>query len=248
MIQNVLRVGLFLLVCWPEASPAQVGTIHNPLAAQGLWDVQYNLTSWHDDRPTLGNRQTHSLLLAYGLTERWAIVGGVSWWDTPAEDFECHSIFTELKRELTDQKDGWWLSSGVQLDYYWNVSGGVDQIEGKLLFQKKHAGGFCHRANLNWQAEVGSGAREGVQLRSRWFSRWEKYRRFKPAVEWHAAWGNIDDLLPWADQRQFVGPAIHGELWKGCERGWVGYEAACLFGATKPSEDCVVRFKLEWVF
>ena len=238
-----------LLACLPFAAWAQVGTIHSPLATQGLWDMQYNLTSWHDDRSSLDNRQTHSLLLAYGLTERWVIVAGVSWRDTPAEDFACNSVFTELKRELTDQKDGWWLSSGVQLDYYRNVSGASDQIEGKLLFQKKHFHRqFCHRANLSWQADVGPHAQDGVQLRSRWLSRWEAYRHFKPAVEWHVGWGDIDDLLPWAEQKQFIGPAIHGELWKGRERGWIGYEVACLFGITESNEDGILRFKLEWVF
>jgi hypothetical protein len=243
---KILALSSILLL--PFLAAAQVGKLSSPTVTKGQWELDYNLVNYVDDDSTLNNDLRQKLALEYGLTEKWAVEVGGEWRRSDAESLHMDSVIFEVKREFTDQKDGWWLSSGAKAEYILNTSGDLDAIEAKLMLQKEHGDGrFRHRANLTLEREVGSGASSDVQLRTRWYSRWNCTDHFKPGIEWHAAWGLIDDFAASQNQRHYVGPAVHGRL---LERGKLNmnYEIAYVFGVTDASRDGALRLRIETTF
>jgi hypothetical protein len=235
-------------VVLPLLATAQVGKIANPLVTQGQWELDYNLVDYLDDNPALNNDLRQKLSLEYGLTGKWAIEAGAEWRRSDSESLHTDSVFFEVKREFTDQKDGWWLSSGAKAEYVLNTSGDSDALEVKLLLQKEHGDGkFRHRANITLRREVGSSASSDVAFRTRWYSRWNAHPNFKPAIEWHAAWGNVDNFNSWEDQRQYIGPAVHGQLFKHGQAK-ANYEIAYVFGVTDASRGGALRLRIETMF
>ena len=245
---SIKRTIIGFIALLPLVVAAQVGKVNGPLVTEGQWELDYNLVNYIDDDSALNNDLRQKLSLEYGLTEKWAIESGMEWRRSDAKSLHNETVFFEVKRELTDQKDGWWLSSGALAEYVLSTSGDPDEIEAKLLFQKEHDNGkFRHRANLTLAREVGDGAPDDVMFRTRWVSRWNAHNNFKPGIEWHAAWGEIDDFYSWENQRQYLGPTVQGELFKA-KKFKVNYEIAYVFGLTDASRDGAIRFRLETLF
>jgi len=245
---SIKRTFIGIAALLPILATAQVGKVSGPLVTEGQWELDYNLVDYLDDNSALNNDLRQKLSLEYGLTEKWAVEVGGDWRRSDTESLHTDSVFLEVKREFTDQKDGWWLSSGTLAEYVLNTSGDPDAVEAKLLLQKEHGDGkFRHRANITLEREVGSGASSDVAFRTRWYSRWNAHPHFKPGFEWHAAWGEVDDFNSWEDQRQYIGPAVHGELFKH-GKAKVNYEIAYVFGVTDASRDGALRFRLETTF
>lgn len=245
---TIKRTILGITALLPLLATAQVGKVNNPLVTKGQWELDYNLVNYVDDDSTLNNDLRQKLSLEYGLTERLAVEVGGDWRRSDAESLHSHAVFGEVKFELTSQQDGFWVSSGVLGEYVVNTSGDPDVIEAKLLLQKEHGDGkFRHRCNLTLEREVGSGASDDVAFGTRWYSRWNAHRNFKPGFEWHATWGEVDDFNSWDNQRQYIGPAVHGEMFKRGQTK-VNYEIAYVFGLTDASRDGALRFRLETTF
>jgi hypothetical protein len=213
------------LALLPLGAAAQVGKLSNPLVTRGEWKVDYNIVDYVDE----------SSGLSHDLRQRF-------------ESLHTELVFFDLKREFTDQKDGWWLSTGARFEYVLNVSGDPDGVNGKLILQKEHGEGkFMHRTEAALLGEVGQGASDGVAFRTRWLSRWNALTNFKPGFEWHAAWGNIDRFDSPPLRRQYLGPVAYGEVFRTAAMR-VNYEIGYVFGLTDNSGDGALRFRIEATF
>jgi hypothetical protein len=247
-MKHILYGFVGCLALLPLGAAAQVGKLSNPLINRGEWKVDYNIVDYIDESPGLSHDLRQRFELGYSFTEKWMGIVGSEWRSSESESVHTELVFFDLKREFTDQKDGWWLSTGARFEYVLNVSGDPDGVNGKLILQKEHGEGkFMHRTEAALLGEVGQGASDGVVFRTRWLSRWNAFTNFKPGFEWHAAWGNIDRFDSPPLQRQYLGPVAYGEVFRTAAMR-VNYEIGYVFGLTDNSGDGALRFRIEATF
>lgn len=225
------------------AALAGVGEINNPKVTKDEFEAQYNATRV-DDKGTSHNKQTHRAEFEYGFTDSFAAEIGFKFEDSRAESFDLNAIYLEGKYQFTDQKDGYWLSSAGLGEWVFNTDNGPDVVEAKLLAQRdqKH---FRHRGNLILEREVGGGSNDETELATRWYSRWNASKHFKPGFEWHAEYGTLDHIKDWDDQEHYIGPALFGDLFEVGDME-VEYELSHTFGITDASEQGVTRLMIEF--
>lgn len=246
MNQSHLRpLILAAMAALPTFVHAGVGEIISPSVTKDQFEAQYHFTRSEDDRASKDDSMTHRAEFEYGFTDDWLGEIGFKFEDKPGEDLDLKSVYLEGKYQMTDQKDGWWLSSGLLGEYVFNADDGPEKVEAKLLFQRDEEL-FRHRGNIILEREVGGGDSDEIEIGSRWFSRWNLDEHFKPAIEWHAEWGTTSDIKSFDEQKHWVGPGIYGDLIKFSDGSKIEYETAYNFGITSPAEDGVFRLKLEY--
>lgn len=226
------------------SASAQVGNISGPTVDAGAWEL-----SAHSRFELNGDHaHSHRVTFEHGLDDVWLLEIGTTLDKKHGRAFDFSTAFLEVKRELTDQKKGAWLSTGLIGEYYYNLHSGPDAIEFKFLFEKR-AGVFTHRLNINLEREIGSGADSEWALESRWFTRWNRDGRVQPALEWHARWGTLENIPEVSHQGHYIGPAVYGELGgggSGTHAGEWSYQLAWVFGVAQHTADSLLRAQIAW--
>lgn len=239
---SALCFGLLLLSS-PSAQAGSVSDFAGPNVTKNQLDIEYNGTRT-DDEGENHNSQAHELATAYGITDVFAIGGGIQFADSRGDSFHTDGIFAEATYQFTDQEDGYWLSSAILGEYGYSLSGDADALEASLLLQHESEQ-FDTIINLVVGRETGEDSSEDLSLESRVSSRYKLHNHFNPGIEWHSAWGSNRDIPGISEQEHFIGPAAYGELFP-LGSSAIGYEVAYVFGITDASEDGVLRVKLEY--
>jgi hypothetical protein len=66
---------------------------------------------------------------------------------------------------------------------------------------------------------------------------------FKAGVEWHSAFGDLDNMDSFKNQEHVFGPTLHGELFEELD-----FEFSALFAVSKEPADLILRWQLEYEF
>lgn len=228
----------------PVTALAGVGTIVSPKVNKGEFELQTNGTRSDDDSGANHNKQGHTVKVEYGFTDDWKMEVGSKFTDSHSQDFRAQEVFVETVHQLTDQDEGWWLSSALEGEYVRDLTGSPDVLEFKALFQHDTSQ-FQYRGNVILEREIGKNAAVDVEIGSRAYAMYKYNEYVNPAIEWHADWGSNRDIPALDRQGHYIGPAIYGDLFH-TKDGEVGYQLGYLFGATDASNDGVLRWKLAY--
>lgn len=239
----------YLLAIAVLLAPLQAFAISNPkspLVDEGELESSYK-GEWHhdDDDKDRKNIQEHVIGLGYGFAPKWAAEAELEFARESMESLDLEKIEVEVKRQLTDEGDFWW-DVGVLGYYKFGVDTQTrDQKELWLLTQNTFHH-FTTRVNLELEHTHNQTGGD-VDLEARAQTRYNLSSAFKPGIEWHANFNDIDHI---ENTEQYVGPAAYGHL-TFLEALVPGdaefeYELAYLFGITDTASDGAVRWKLEY--
>ncbi len=244
----MLNFGILLCV-WLVLLPvcdvmAGVGKFYSPKIDKGKFEIEYQLVRVDDDKYNKHNSQKHRVEVEYAPTDDWMLEMGMRFTDTRNQNLRADTIFWEVIRQLTDQDEGWWFSSGIYGEYVRNLSGSPDKLEAKLLLQYDTPQ-LRNVANVIVEREIGAAADNAMEIGSRIYSMYRMDYYINPAIEWHATWGTNQEIPAFERQKHFVGPAIYGNLFT-TGAGAVEYELGYMFGITDAAEDGALRFHIEY--
>lgn len=146
--------------------------------------------------------------------------------------------------QLTQQGE-YWLDLGLYLEYeHAHVGGAADVLEGKILLEKS-VGRFIFTVNPIFEHEIGAHAAGSTELRSAARVKYRLGPAFEPALEYHAAFGDLEHADPVRDQSHQLGPVALGKFPLGGGNA-VKYEVGYLFGLTHGSPNGAFKFLIEF--
>lgn len=234
----------FVLAVWygliaPQNANA-IDKIYSPIVHSGELELETRGTYDFDDRDERDGAWEQKWGFGGALADRWAAELYLETEKEKGEDLELEAVALETRWQLFEQGE-YWLDTGLYLEYELATeSEAADKLEGKILLEKGY-GQFEHRANIIFEREVGGYSEDETELEFSAVSRYRVNEFLEPGVEWHSAFGEIDDLGTWSSQKHNVGPAVYGKLGGGFR-----YELSLLFGVSTEATDTVLRGVLEY--
>ena len=162
--------------------------------------------------------------------------------DASGRSLVPESFSWENRFQITEP-DAFWVDLGVSLAYERMLSpADSDELEAKILIEKL-TGGWLHTLNLALAKPLFGSNPGGFQGGLVYGGRLRWLEALEPGVEWHSDFGELQALLPLAQQVHLAGPAVTGRI----ARHW-NYTAAWLFGLCEAAPRGLLRANLEYEF
>lgn len=229
----------------PTVAFAGVGKITSPLVTKGKFATEYELQRYGDDSAGKSNAQDHELELKYGFTDRLEIAVLTEAFRGPNAQFGANAHGAKFKYTTTNQKDGWWLSSGIYGKYtHATDDSDADGYDTKILLNR-HQGDWDFGGNIAVKRELGGPAKSGVKFATAFDALYKINPYISPGMEWHASYGKLNRFNDSNDQEHYVGPVIYGQLWAQ-EASKITYVLGHAWGLTDASADDATRLELEY--
>lgn len=248
MKKHIMHAVLCSSLLTPLCAMADVDRINSPIVTEGEFEAYYNATRTDDGKGSKTNKQVNEFAFEYGLTDDWKFEGGFELKRSDKDDADPTNFFIEFVRELTNQEDGWMVSSGLLTEYVRDLDGDSDKVKLSGLFQHL-SDKWQHRLNINLSEEF---QKEGSKAKvvTRWGTYYKYTKLFQPGFEWHAAYGDIGDLELNEDQEHFVGPVVKSKFASWESEDGTPHELSLLFGhmfnASNTGPDATSRLKFEY--
>jgi len=215
--------------------------VYSPHVEKGEWEIETRGSYDFDDRSSKSDKVKEKFAIGYGVTDYWLtefygqIERGAS-----EEDFDFTEWEWENRFELTEPGE-FWVDVGLYVAYELkNGQDKSDKMEGKILLEKSF-GKFKHRANINFEQEVG-GDRTSNDLEGgfAWLTRYKLTKLVQPGVEYYIDFGSFQEGNSYDEQTHQLGPVLHGKM------GHVEYDVGYLFGLTDPAPEGSLKWILEY--
>lgn len=233
-----LAASLFTL----ESAQAGVGKISSPEVKKNEFEVEYSGIRTSDDSASGNNKQSHTLEMEYGFTDRLMLGLETKEERSAASGSKLSGYGIEGQYQFTKQGD-WWLASAIKAEYLHAAhDADADEAEAKLLLARtEHK--FKTIVNISLERELGSHRDPGVALSSAVQATYACDKHFTPGIEWHGDYGMLNDLNRSGAREHYVGPILTGELFE-LGSGEIGYTAGYYWGLTGHSTDHAARLQI----
>lgn len=155
-----MKVRLLALACAfaganvAHAEPGGTSGVTSPIVTRGATKYEFRTVAWNGD--ALGGDWSHRAQASYSFTDWWRPTLVLRAAQPDGENAELRSIGIENVFFYTPSRE-WPVQVGGQVEYKWGVNGASDEVELKLLFERRD-GPFNMRLNLNGSRDVGDGA------------------------------------------------------------------------------------------
>lgn len=240
MILKIIPATLFgFVVLCTSTSAFATKTVTSPYVSKGEaaleWKGGYDIDDGDDEWATEASG-------SYGVTDWWETEVGFEFADEADEDFEVEALVFENKFQLAP-KGELYLDPGLKIEYARNLTGGPDEIQGKLLLGKE-IGKFSNLANIAIGRELGEDSQDDMEYGFSYALAYEHSETFAYGLEWYSDFGTFDDDGDsWDEQGHQLGPVAYGELAEN-----IGYEAGVLIGLSESAPDATLKAVLEYEF
>lgn len=220
----------------------------------GELEFEHNGSASFHRNPDLSGAQSHTIEIGGGVTP---------WWNTEIEfgfDREpgfnqptlLTQIVTENRFQLT-QPGQYFADFGFYIEYGQSVTTGKHAGPNQVTFGPiigKDIGRTTSILNLFFTRQLGPNqTSQRLNFTYAWQTRWNLWQPLSPAIEIYGNAGPLGANPRFSQQQLLIGPVAIGslrfdQLGLG-KAGKVKYEVGWLFGATSPSPQGVLRWRLE---
>lgn len=220
----------------------------------GELEFEHNGSASFHRNPDLSGAQSHTIEFGGGVTP---------WWNSEIEfgfDREpgfnqptlLTQIVTENRFQLT-QPGQYFADLGFYIEYGQSTTTGKHASHNQVTFGPmigKDIGRTTSILNLFFTRQLGPNqTSQRLNLTYAWQTRWNLWQPLSPAIEIYGDAGPVGASTRFSQQQLLIGPVAIGslrfdQLGLG-KAGKVKYEVGWLFGATSPSPQGVLRWRLE---
>lgn len=219
--------------------------VYDPYVDAHELEFEYRGSMSVDGDPAKDNAQKHLTSIGYGFTDWWSAEIYAEWARDPGEETTFDAFEVESLFRFTEPGE-YWADFGALVEFErTDRSDDPDALEVKFLIAKD-IGKFSAVYNINFARQMGSGASHDIELGQAFQLRYRLDRAFEPGIELYSEFGAIDDMAPWRDQDQRIGPIVAGTLPLGDGGMKIKYNVGYLFGVTDATEDGAVKATLEF--
>ena len=220
----------------------------------GELEFEHNGSASFHRNPDLSGAQSHTIEIGGGVTP---------WWNTEIEfgfDREpgfnqptlLTQIVTENRFQLT-QPGQYFADFGFYIEYGQSLTTGKHAGPNQVTFGPiigKDIGRTTSILNLFFTRQLGPNqTSQRLNFTYAWQTRWNLWQPLSPAIEIYGNAGPLGANPRFSQEQLLIGPVAIGslrfeQLGLG-KAGKVKYEVGWLFGATSPSPQGVLRWRLE---
>lgn len=179
------------------------------------------------------------LAVHYGVTSFWQTELAAEFEGSDHEDTEVAALAWKNIFQLAP-KGTLFIDPGVMVEYAKSVTGGPDEVIGKLLVAKD-LGQFSHLANIGIAREVGDESSNDNEYGFGYGVSYNLNEHLRLGGEWHSDFGDFQG--DYDDQSHRAGPVAYGEITHG-----VHYEAGVLVGVSDSAPDAEFKAAFEYEF
>jgi len=240
MNNKKLPVAVLALTLYsPQAFAHGVSTIYNPYVHKGEAALElksgYKINEEDSDEDSLAGEMT----AGYGISSFWQSEIGFEFEHNDEEDMRATALVWENKFQLAPE-GALFLDPGLKIEYARSLTGGPDEITGRLLLAKQ-LGKFTNLSNINIGREFGEDSSDDMEYGFSYGLSYNQSENFAYGLEWHSDFGNFDN--DYDEQEHRLGPAIYGNLAEN-----IPFEAGVLFGVSDHAPDAEIKTVIEYEF
>lgn len=226
----------------PVSSFASVLSVSSPDVKKGEKSIEVGLSWEMDDATSNDNAREYVLEFSYSPTAYWntAIEFSAEQDGTGEADYAVTAWKNTL--QFIRQSETMPLSAGLRLQYEKaHIDGEADEVAARVLL--RHQNDLIDsRLNFGAEREFGSGADDVWEGDVRASLRYKWHNSLRPAIDYLADTGSLDDLQEFHAQDHRAGPVIYGAF------NNISYEFGYLHGLSGRAPDHSVKFVIGYNF
>lgn len=189
----------------------------------------------------------HSLELEYGITNRWTVALYADFEQPKGESFRYIRAKAVMLHYQFFEKNLLPVDLALYAEYKLPRKGykESEEIELKLIMEKDIK---FHRIILNPTFEKkisGENVTEGVEFILNGAYILTRSLVFQPRLEYYSKYGELMDMYPWGEQKNYIFPSF--DLYFG-KYGQFRWHAGVGFGLTNPADNMIIKSILSWGF
>lgn len=247
-MRHASLVFFFVILFFTAPFAWAVENIKSPGVEKGKWELELPGKYQHDRAAARDGEREQNIELGTGLTEHWKAKIEFIFKEKNTTGFYYDAFKFMNTVQLTSEKNGDLLDAALYGDVaIADRTDGTHDYSLGILARKKLFDVTAHTFNLLVKQDFGDTAKKGVNVITRWQSRYNLSDAFAPGFE---ILSDTRKKEAFRDQSLRIGPMAYGKFAVGGDGQAVGYELGYLFGVTPATSDGMLKWKLkyEWTF
>jgi high-affinity iron transporter len=219
--------------------------VYEPNVEYGETEVELNGGYLNDSQSSVNRTQQLALGVGRGFTPWWGSEVELKW-DKDPSAADKYSVAEWVNIFQLNERGQNWVDLSLFTEFEFqndHNATGANTFEIGPMFQKE-LGVTVNNLNLVWVNEYGSEADKHATLEYAWQTRVKGDPMLEFGFQAMGALGYWNDMAPYNQQENKIGPALFGEVKSGSDK--VKYNGALLFGTTSNSPGATLRFTVEY--